>query len=187
MEIRQIDTLESTLDESVYDTFMRDINVIWAKVKIVFLRNVVHPDVQKHIDDWDLWGPLLLGVLFSLFSSDVIHSKYDSSVVFATLLVVQWLGAVVIAVNAKLLKMDISYFQMACALGYSLIPVYIFSVLISVLNLTRLVKFILQLVGVMWSMRTMNVFLSKSLDNSRRALVLFPALLYFLFFASIIM
>ena len=42
----------------------------------------------------------------SRFSSDVIHSKYDSSVVFATLLVVQWLGAVVIAVNAKLLKMD---------------------------------------------------------------------------------
>lgn len=32
-----------------------------------------------------------------------------------------------------------------------------------------------------------NVFLSKSMDNTRRGLVLFPTLLYFLFFAFITM
>ena len=51
------------------------------------------------------------------FSSDIIHSKYDSSVVFATLLVVQWLGAVVIAVNAKLLKVDMYAMIVLCDLA----------------------------------------------------------------------
>ena len=53
-----------------------------------------------------LFSVLFLKIVNCSYSSDIIVSKYDSSVVFSTLMIVQWLGAFLIAVNAKLLKVN---------------------------------------------------------------------------------
>lgn len=53
-----------------------------------------------------LFSVLFLKIINCSYCSDIIVSKYDSSVVFSTLMIVQWLGAFLIAVNAKLLKVN---------------------------------------------------------------------------------
>ena len=84
----------------------------------------------------DLWGPLLVCLLLSTVLSMTAPGD-SSSLVFATVFVIVWLGAAVVTVNAQLLGGTISFFQSVCILGYCVFP----------LTLAALVSLILKL---MW-------------------------------------
>lgn len=65
-----------------------------------------------------MWGPLLIGLLFSLwafvlgFIARIATMRYaignlDDSVLFSAVILIQWLGAVGLYVNAKLLNVNV--------------------------------------------------------------------------------
>jgi hypothetical protein len=69
----------------------------------------------------DLWGPLLVCLLLSTTLSFTAPSD-STSLVFATVFVVVWAGAVAVTLNAQLLGGSISFFQSVCILGYCVFP-----------------------------------------------------------------
>jgi hypothetical protein len=69
----------------------------------------------------DLWGPLLVCLLLSTILSFTAPSD-STSLVFATVFVIVWAGAVAVTLNAQLLGGSISFFQSVCILGYCVFP-----------------------------------------------------------------
>ncbi|KAK8801340.1 hypothetical protein WA171_004486 [Blastocystis sp. BT1] len=186
IEIKQEEIYESTLDESVVDTLMRDAKVIFGKLRIVVFGNVANPEIQKHIDDWDVWGPLLIGVvnafIIALLSNYRPESNFGGSTLFSVVIIVQWVGGFLLAVHSKLIGLNISFLQMISALGYSLVPSTIFNILYVYFFRRLSFCWVIALASLAWSLRTFNVFMSKSVDNRRRIIALVPAGLYFCFF-----
>ena len=77
-----------------------------------------------------MWGPLLLCISFSWTLS--VGQNHDiSNVIFGTVFCLIWIGSAVIALNAKLLKNEVSFFHCVCTLGYGLFPLNI-SALVSI-------------------------------------------------------
>ena len=62
------------------------------------LRNCIFISLQIG----DLWGPLLLCLLLALTLS--VSSSQGADVMFGTIFVIIWAGAVIITINAKLLR-----------------------------------------------------------------------------------
>lgn len=117
---------ETTLDEPVMDTVKRDLRMVWTKMMKVV---VPSPDTKDELRNWDLWGPLflclILAILLSIDESGhaaAKESKDRPAVVFSSLLLIVWIGAIVVTVNAKLLGGNVSFFQNICLLGYCVAP-----------------------------------------------------------------
>ena len=49
----------------------------------------------------------------------------DGGPEFAEVFVIVWLGAMIVTLNTKLLRGNISFFQSVCVLGYCLLPLSI--------------------------------------------------------------
>ena len=91
-----------TLNEPISTTFMRDLKRVGKKLKTLLLPFSTEADTLKELRDWDLWGPLLLCLLLSIITSS--HAPVgQSSLVFASVFVLVWVGAAVVTLNAKLL------------------------------------------------------------------------------------
>lgn len=67
--IRNNPTLD-TLDEPVSATLLRDLRAVWEKLKQVLIPVASKKDLLK---DWDLWGPLLLCLILSMYCYLLIY------------------------------------------------------------------------------------------------------------------
>mmetsp|Transcript_45482 Transcript_45482/g.91062 ORF Transcript_45482/g.91062 Transcript_45482/m.91062 type:complete len:295 (+) Transcript_45482:52-936(+) len=117
---------ETTLDEPVIETVKRDFQMVLTKMKKVVIPSA---DTKDELRNWDLWGPLflclILAILLSIDESDHTSTQEAQSrpaVVFSSLLLIVWCGAIVVTVNAKLLGGNVSFFQNICLLGYCVAP-----------------------------------------------------------------
>lgn len=63
-ENKQVFKPGNSLNEPISETFRRDLNRIYQKIKHVLKLNKSEED-EKSMSDWDLWGPLLLCILLS--------------------------------------------------------------------------------------------------------------------------
>ncbi|XP_066104856.1 protein YIPF6 isoform X1 [Saccopteryx bilineata] len=115
--IRELDN--STLNESVQSTIMRDLKAVGKK-----FMHVLYPRKSNTLlRDWDLWGPLILCVTLALMlQTGSADSENDGGPQFAEVFVIIWFGAVTITLNSKLLGGNISFFQSLCVLGYCILP-----------------------------------------------------------------
>jgi hypothetical protein len=105
----------STIDEAISTTILRDVKKIGSKMKHVMMP---HSNPVVELRDWDLWGPLFLCML--LASSLCYNSPPDQvAVVFTSVFFIIWVGAGVITLNGLLLGGRISFFQSVCVLGMS--------------------------------------------------------------------
>ncbi|KAK8821941.1 hypothetical protein WA538_000039 [Blastocystis sp. DL] len=187
---------ESTLDESVTDTLMRDAKVIYGKLRIVSFGNVANPEIQKHIEDWDIWGPLLIGIVNALLIT-IEHESMCStqrecmsnSALFSLVIITQWVGGFVVTMNSKLLGLNVSLFQMLSSLGYSLFPTVLYNVFLLFRDMvfdrslvSSLVTLTVAAAVLAWCLHAFGVFMSKTMDKRRQLLVMLPAGLYFCFF-----
>ena len=120
----------------------------------------------------------------------------------AIVLIFQWLGAILLTVNCKLLGCNVfallshclsysSYVQMLSNIGYSSFPIFIHSCFHWMITLNA-VNLLIGLFASVWSLRSshpplvfsplaISTFLSRQIDNRRRVLILFPCLLYMFF------
>lgn len=110
----------------------------------------------------------------------------QASLVFASVFVVVWAGAAVVTFNAKLLGGNISFFQSVCVLGYCVCPLVIAAVLCFLWSSgtgSSIWKAVNVILGTLWSTRASIVFMSELVPDDRRALAVYPVILFYIVIA----
>lgn len=173
-------TYADTLDESVSDTIMRDLRRVGIK-----LRHVLIPtDSIKELNDWDLWGPLILCLLLATTLS--IGSTHQAALIFTTVFVIIWAGAGVITLNALLLGGNISFLRSVCVLGYCVAPLNVASLFCFLWN-NKIYQFILVFLAFIWATRASVGFMAQLVHQDKRLLAVYPILLFYLMIAWMIL
>ena len=113
---------KNTINEPIRDTIKRDLYLIWTKLKYVINPFVKEKDRNKHIKQWDLWGPLIFTILLSFTLAIKSNEKSD---MFILIFMIFWFGSFLIYLNINLLGLNIGFFQIYCLLGYCLFPLNI--------------------------------------------------------------
>ncbi|CEF60439.1 Protein YIPF6 [Strongyloides ratti] len=103
-----------TLNESVKDSIMRDINSIVSTFK-----QVLYPKGETHeiMKNWNLWAPLFICVALAL-----LLLGENKGPDFTQLFILTFFGSWVVTWNIKFLGGKISFFQAICIIGYCLVP-----------------------------------------------------------------
>lgn len=169
-----------TLDEPVSTTILRDLRRVGLKLKHVLLPR----DTMKELRDWDLWGPLLL--CLTLATTLSISSSSQAAIIFAAVFVIVWVGAGFITLNAALLGGNISFLQSVCVLGYCLAPLNIASILCFAWA-NKYFHFVLVLVAFVWATRASVGFMAQLVPEEKRALGVYPVLLFYITIAWMIL
>jgi hypothetical protein len=111
--------VHNSLNESIMTSLMRDLNRVYAKLKIVALP-VSSEAKHKELKQWDLWGPFIICLLLGTILC--FTTKKNSGLVFSMIFIVMWIGAIVITMNSSLLGGKLTLMQCICLLGYCTFP-----------------------------------------------------------------
>ncbi|OQR83340.1 YIPF6-like protein [Achlya hypogyna] len=182
-------TRENTLDEPVSETILRDVRLVGSKLKVVLMPRNTSDETLQALRDWDLWGPLMVCLTLSILLSLTAPTN-QSAMVFTSVFVVVWVGAAVVTVNAQLLGSTISFFQSICVLGYCVFPLVIATLacfLTRVVSSHVTIRLVLVGVGFVWSTRASVVFMSQLVPPKKKALTVYPVLLFYIFISWMIL
>jgi len=177
----------TTLDEPVKETIMRDLRAVCRK-----FTHILYPRKNSELlKDWDLWGPLLLCVLLALLlqgSTDKTTGSMGPQ--FTEVFVVVWVGAAVVSLNSALLGGKISVFQSICVLGYCIFPLFLSMILCWLVvhvfaqsTISVVIRILVALAGYVWSVYASVVFLGESQPTGRKALAVYPICLFYFILA----
>ena len=99
--------VESTIDEPVRVTLLRDANRVARRMRLVLKPQGggsgadTHDEMKAELRNWDLWGPLVICMLLAILLS--IWSPADqAATVFCAVFGIIWVGAAVVTLNAQL-------------------------------------------------------------------------------------
>jgi hypothetical protein len=176
-------TEKDTINEPVSDTIKRDLYLIWTKLKYVINPFVNEKERNKHVRQWDLWGPLIFTILLSFTLAFRSKEKSD---IFILIFMLFWGGSFLVYLNTNLLGLSISFFQIYCLLGYCLFPLNIAALVLSFERFYEIIRIIIVGFGCSWSTYSMIGFLKNYANDQQRGLVLYPAFLMYLFISGVI-
>lgn len=181
---------ENTLDEPISTTLMRDIKAVGSK----FYHVIIPRDGSLLLNDWDLWGPLILCTLLAIILQGHSDGKHDGGPQFAQVFVIIWVGAGVVTLNSKLLDGRLSFFQSICVLGYCVFPLAVGAVLVKMFSLFGLKKgliaFIVDFVVVglafVWAMFAAVCFLKPTNNPGKKIISTYPVGLFYFVIAWLV-
>ena len=171
---------KNTLDESISTTLLRDIRLIYYKLKHVINPFSSNFNRQKHIREWDLWGPLLF---ITLLSCTLAIKSKDKSNIVVIIFSIFWLGSLLVYLNATLLDSKIKFFPVLCLLGYCLFPLNISAFILSITNFYEFIRFLLVLLTCAWALISVEGYFRSVSSPEQKWLVFYPAILMFAFIA----
>ena len=168
----------NTLDEAILTTILRDLNLIYTKLKFVVIPYGSKDKKSYHIKQWDLWGPLILNLLLA---GTLAFNSEDKSQMIILVFLIFWMGGVILYLNANFLGVNTSIFQIFCLLGYCLFPLNVSAIFISLFNVYDALRFLI--VGSMcaWSIYSSSDYLKNMTNQDQRYLVLYPCILFYLY------
>lgn len=136
----------------------------------------------RKLKSWDLWGPLLLCIIFS-WTLSLASKESISSSIFGTVFCVVWAGSALLAINAKLLEVEISFFHFICTLGYSLFPMNLaaFLTIIGQNKFSLVSVMIYSGIAFFWSCKSACLYIESLIETDNKCLVLFPVFLFYTF------
>jgi len=183
---------EDTIDEPVWKTIWRDFRSFGIKLFHVLFP---HGRGPRALRDWDLWGPLLLcfgletllTVGYSKKSISGISGIDEESahaLVFTIVWIIIWAGSVLVTVNTQLIGGNLSFFQCVCLLGYCLFPLVVAAFVAHFVPFW--VKLIVVAACIAWSSAASLSFFAASVPPTRKALALYPTMLFYIVIGSII-
>ena len=178
--IEKTDTIldENTLNESILTTIYRDLNLIYTKLKFVIMPYASREQKNLQIKQWDLWGPLLLDMFLAVTLA--INSKEKSNMIIL-IFVVFWVGGILLYLNANFLGVKSSIFQIFCLLGYSLFPLNLSALFVTIFNINYILRIIIVGITCLWSIYSVSDFLNSLTNQEQRYLVLYPCILFYLY------
>lgn len=171
---------KNTLDESISTTLLRDIRLIYYKLKHVINPFSSNFNRQKHIREWDLWGPL---IFITLLSCTLAIKSKDKSNIVVIIFSIFWLGSLLVYLNATLLDSKIKFFPVLCLLGYCLFPLNISAFILSITNFYEFIRFLLVLLTCAWALISVEGYFRSVSSPEQKWLVFYPAILMFAFIA----
>ena len=169
---------EETLNEPILITLYRDLYLIYTKLKFVINPYISNELKSYHIKQWDLWGPLLL-IIF-LACTLAVNSS-DKSQTIVLIFLIFWLGSFLVFLNAHLLGVKTSIFQIFCLLGYCLFPLNVSAFILSFTKFFDLARFIIIGIACFWSLYSISSFLKNLSMPEQRYLVLYPSILLYIY------
>ena len=169
---------EETLNEPILITLYRDLYLIYTKLKFVINPYISNELKSYHIKQWDLWGPLLL-IIF-LACTLAVNSS-DKSQTIVLIFLIFWLGSFLVFLNAHLLGVKTSIFQIFCLLGYCLFPLNVSAFILSFTKFFDLARFIIIGISCFWSLYSISSFLKNLSMPEQRYLVLYPSILLYIY------
>jgi len=168
-------SVQTTLDEPVSETLMRDVRMVANKIGFV-----VYPragSMKELSRNWDLWGPLVLCLLLSIILS--MNAPDDQkALVFAAVFVIVWLGSAIVTVNALLLGGNLSFFHSVCVLGYCVFPIDVAAILCTLWG-NAVFKMIVVPACFVWATGASVGFLTELVPPKRALLALYPVGLFY--------
>lgn len=134
------------------------------------------------LQDWDLWGPMLVCVVLG----SLLHDD-NASNLFTLVFAVVGFGSLVVTCNTKLLGGTVSLLQSMCVLGYCLGPIAIALPTVKVISylftgvgkLNFFIKLVVTAVALAWSCYAALQFMISSIQDSRRLLAIYPICLFY--------
>ena len=171
---------ESTLDESIYITIIRDLFLIYTKLKLVMNPFISKEKRYNQIRQWDLWGPLILNLILAFTLT--LNTKEKGQII-VLIFIIFWLGASIIYLNNYFLGVKASIFQIFCLLGYCLFPLNISAIIVTVFNFNDIFRLILVGFTCIWSIYSSSDYLKIITIYEQRYLVLYPCILFYLYIA----
>ena len=169
---------KESLDEAIITTIYRDLYSVYIKLILVINPLTSDEVKQKHIRQWDLWGPLLFTVF--LACTLAINSNDKSQTVILIFLIF-WVGSFLVFLNSNLLGVKISIFQIFCLLGYCLFPLNISSFIFCFIKTNDILKLFFIGLTCFWSLFSVSRFLKNLANSEQRYLVLYPVILLYFF------
>ncbi|KII75137.1 Protein YIPF6 [Thelohanellus kitauei] len=174
--------IPSTLDEPVYTTILRDLNAILSKVisVVLFRQN------SRAMAEWDLWGPMIIYILFSFLVTPYGVRTDDFSASFTRYLTYLWLSSLFITVHSNILSRKISIFHFLCLIGYCTIPISAAALLSAILDLmssnvfATVIKIALVIGGMGWSISASYLYLRTLHPLEKTVMIGYPIFLFFL-------
>lgn len=100
--------------------------------------------------DWDLWGPLIFSLVFSVTLSFSANNSQTNSI-FSGSFAFIWFFFFVIGLNIQLLGGSISFMSAISAAGYSMFPIVLGEVLCSLLIKWKIIRLVLMTILNLWS------------------------------------
>ena len=171
-----VETTKSTLDEPITTTLKRDLLVIGNKIKYVLIPKMTEKKLEE-LYNWDLWGPLIFCFLYSIALSTG-NSNSETSI-FVLIFVIFWIGGFVITFNERFLGAQIGICQVLSLLGYGMFPTTVAGVIIGFCGITNIyVKFVLVLIGLIWSIIASIGFFSSLVGPDKKILAIIPVFLF---------
>ena len=142
--------VHNSLNEPILTSLMRDLNRVYAKLKIVALP-VSSEAKHKELKQWDLWGPFIICLLLGTILC--FTTKKNSGLVFSMIFIIMWVGAIIITMNSSLLGGKLTLMQCICLLGYCTFPSVVASFLnrVAFKSIPSLIKLIIVFISFVWS------------------------------------
>eukprot|EP01124_Arcella_intermedia_P019615 TRINITY_DN26942_c0_g1_i1.p1 TRINITY_DN26942_c0_g1~~TRINITY_DN26942_c0_g1_i1.p1 ORF type:complete len:225 (-),score=30.16 TRINITY_DN26942_c0_g1_i1:33-707(-) len=176
---------EATLDEPVQTTIWRDLKRVLVKLLHVMVPRTFSRDSQgvDALRDWDLWGPLIICLLLSVFlfigTASQGLTEQQQAQIFAASFVIVWAGAGVITLNSYLLGGTLGFFQSVCILGYCVFPLMV-AAFLCLLWGNLIFRGVTVIVAFIWGVAACIGFFAGVVPEGRKALATYPVFLFFL-------
>ena len=175
----------TSYNEKVCTTLGRSLGSIWAKIKFAVIPLVKNTERSIEVLQWDLYGPLffvllLYGTLYyapqpTLGLIPRVNPIYLVSIFF--------FGCLIIWLNAALMDSKISLFQTFSIFGYSMYPLNIVALVLSILMNWYMVKewfrIVLIVLAISWCTFNLNGFIRKLVSNDKKSMMLYPGILFY--------
>ncbi len=101
---------QSSLSEPITETIKRDLNNIYIKIAFFFMSKENTADnIKTEIRNYDLWGPFVFSLFFAF--SVTFNQKESMEKVFSTVILYILFGNLILTLNSRLLKTNLSFFQ----------------------------------------------------------------------------
>lgn len=174
---------QNTLKEPIKTTIYRDLFMIYTKIKIVSTPFSGNEKKKYYIQQWDLWGPLLLNLLLAC---TLAISSDDKSGTVILVFSIFWIGGALIYLNANFLGAKISLFQLLCLFGYCLFPLNVSAIIFIIIRIDIL-RIIIICIACYWSIMSSRDFMKNLINPAQRILVSYPCILFYLYFSFLIL
>merc|ERR1711934_64082 len=169
---------------------MRDVKKVLTKVFHVMVPRTFSRNSEgvAALRDWDLWGPLIICMLLSVFlyMGNGVTKDDQNAAVFAASFVIIGVGSCVITLNALLLGGTLGFFQSVCILGYCVFPLMISSFLCLIPRLVKMTgvantafRVVVVVVALLWAVIASIGFFAGVVPENRKALAMYPVVLFY--------
>lgn len=173
----------STLDEPISKTILRDLKMIYEKVKISMLPFKATKEAKNKLKEWDFWGPLIFCFLLGIILS-IGRETEQTGIIFILVFAIVWVGGLIVSLNSQFLGIKLSIYQCISILGYCMFAI----VVVAFVNLLTgflpiIFRILFSLFGFVYSSYASVAFIGSISEGNKKILVAYPVFLFYLFLA----